>query len=140
MPPSVHCGPTGPYPHRSLFLQVRTAGRHHDHVSRINPGSDAVPDGTLDAASALLPAFLETVRERGGDVGEPSRAPELDADGRFGWRLPTPHGDLPVLMPGAAPEVVRDHSTSAPCLRVGENWWWWRDAIGAVVDAALGKH
>jgi hypothetical protein len=92
-------------------------------VSQINPGSGPV-EGAGEAAA------VETMAVFAAEVGvDPVRAPELDTDGRYGWRF----GDTPVLMPGVAVTAVRDDMrATAPCIRVGESWWWWRDAVGQI--------
>lgn len=90
-------------------------------MSEINPGSGPVENASEAEA-------VESMRVFAAEVGiDPVRAPELDIDGRFGWRF----GDVEVLMPGVPVVAVRDDMrASAPCIRVGGSWWWWRDAVG----------
>jgi hypothetical protein len=91
-------------------------------VSAINPGSDPLEAGTLDAAEANLPVFVEECRAGGAELGDPIPDESVDDGGRFGRRLPHPHGEVLLLMPGAPPLVRDDPSVQAPCLRVGDNF------------------
>jgi hypothetical protein len=108
-------------------------------MGEINPGSGPVEGGTERAAATAVPVFVAAVSERGGTfTGDPVRAPELDADGRFGWRLPTAAGEVEVLMPGVEVTVLRDVSSArTPCLRVDGEWSWWN---GAAMLAAGASH
>ncbi len=110
-------------------------------MGEINPGSGPVVGAQVELAERAIPVFVAAVLDNGGELsGDPQRAPELDVDGRFGWRLPTAHGVVEVLIPGVDLAVLRDpSSTSVPCLRVDGEWSWWRGAATLVAGASKGR-
>ncbi len=98
----------------------------------VNPGTRTLQDTTEQAALTNMAEFAATVREHGGQlVGDPVREPAADARGRYGFRLPTIDGTVVhVLMPGVDLTQIRDDiSAQAPCLYIGDDAWWWSDAI-----------
>ena len=103
----------------------------------INPGSRPVEGATEEQAAHNLQAFVYEATERGLRLaGEPQRQPDADIDGRYAWDLPLEGGGhVRILMPGADLAQLRSLSAQAYCIRVGEGFWWWNDAVGMAVPS-----
>jgi hypothetical protein len=105
----------------------------------LNPGTRTVEGATERAALANIGLFAAAVRERGGLLdGDPVRDAAADARGRYGFQLRTAAGGVVrILMPGVEIAQVRDDlSSQAPCLYVGDNAWWWSDAVAQAAGSA----
>lgn len=112
-------------------------------MSAINPGTDPVPDATIEAAETVLAAFVTAVlADRPVELAsDPVRTPELDtivlrgdsepaADGRYGWTLTNAAGvSVQLRIPGAPLAAVRAPGATAPMVYVDGHQWWWASAV-----------
>ncbi|MEV6930875.1 hypothetical protein AB0M46_41175 [Dactylosporangium sp. NPDC051485] len=112
-------------------------------VQMIIPGTQTVDGADVAVATTNMQAFVDEVRARAevegqvrgytASVGEPIRNEAADQEGRYGWVLPVNGRHQEILMPGVDPAQLRGSSTSAPCVKVNGNSWWWNDAAGSAI-------
>lgn len=104
----------------------------------INPGTGPVVDATEDNAAFNTGAFTADLMVRGMKATSAERAPDLDDDGRFGWRLTFDDGRVvEVEMPGLRLSEVRwldepdQNIWDFPRLYIDGSSWVWKYALDA---------
>lgn len=106
----------------------------------LNPGSGPVDGTSEEHALTNLVQLARDLRERGLRVGEPTRLPERDEGGRYGFRLPVEDREHVIDMPGLPVEEVRYLGQESgniwhfPRLYVDESSWVWKYALNIIID------
>lgn len=107
----------------------------------INPGTDPVPDASIDHADTNIAGLVLQLQRRGVGVDTLTRDEGADVGGRFGYRLALADGQaVSVSMPGVPLAELQGMGATVPCLYVEGNAWWWRDAVGQITGIAAGPN